>query len=106
MSFHPRIWSLVTKMYLYCYESNVQNVLRHLRLEHDFANVNNINLATKFAKLKFDDAIKVLEEILQDQHLQSQETERLEIENFEFSRFLARNSVPGSTSRVDPPQQK
>lgn len=93
-------------MYLYCYPNNSQHVLSYLYLEHDFTNVNNENLVDEFAKLGIDDGIKVIEEILHNQQLLSDETERLEIENYEFARFQAVNSVPFHASKPEPPKHK
>ncbi|HZD34895.1 MAG TPA: hypothetical protein VE130_06790 [Nitrososphaeraceae archaeon] len=97
-------------MYLYCYPSTFQSVLSHLGLESDLTDVGEDDLANSFAKLEFEDGIRVLEEILNNQRLISDEIERLEIDNYESSKLMSRMSSlsPFSLSHepIDPPRDK
>lgn len=72
-------------MYLYCYPDSYRRILNHLQLRVDFNNIQNFQLESRFVQLTYDDAIKVLEEILKNQQLIEDEKERLDIESLPSS---------------------
>jgi hypothetical protein len=97
-------------MYLYCYPSTFHHVLSELGIESDPINVSEGDLANSFVKLESKDGIKVLEEILQNQQLISDETERLDIDNYETSKLRSRMSAVTphhvDLEPFDPPREK
>lgn len=95
-------------MYLYCYHDTYREVLSYLQLREDFRNVEDFQLESRFAMLTYDDAIKVLDEILKNQDLIEDERKRQETENYETSRFWSqiRNPYPLNPLPSDPPLTK
>ena len=95
-------------MYLYCYPDSYRGILNHLQLRVDFNNIQNFQLESRFVLLTYDDAIKVLEEILKNQQLIEDEEERLDIENYESSTSMSQilNRDPFHRQSIDPPREK